>query len=286
MMNRVIAASGATAVVLLAIAVTPAAQAQRGAPPAGRGAPATPQAASGYNGPRTSDGKPDWNGIWQVFGTAHEDLEAHSATEGTPGGMSVVEGGRIPYQPTALAKRNENRRTRMESDPIRKCYQPGVPRVMLLPFPFQIIQTPTHFGMTHEFAHAMRMVYLDGTPPIEDNEFYMGDSRGRWEGDTLVVSTVSLRGDLWLDKSGNYHSEALRVVERFTPMDATHINYEATLEDPKTFTRPWKINTILYKRLEKDLELLDYECVEHVYLKLFKELVGTEENRRSPEDQK
>jgi hypothetical protein len=259
---------GATGLALLTIAIAAGvAQAQRGAAPSRASAA---QTTSAYNGPRTPDRKPDLNGMWQVLGTAHWNVEAHSASEGVPAGFSVVEGGTIPYQPWALAKRNENFQNRLMADPLRKCYMPGVPRAMYLPFPFEITQTPKHVGIAYEFAHATRTIFLDGTPHMEDLDFWMGDARGKWEGDTLVVDTVSLGDKTWFDEAGNFHSDALKVVERFTPMDATHINYEATIDDAKVFTRPWKLSLIIYRRLEKNLELLDYECAEHVYEKLFK----------------
>ena len=260
--------------IILGIVLTVTAQAQRGAAPrttapAGRGTGPAPRA--GYTCPRTPDGKPDLNGFWQVLGTAHWNIEAHSATEGVSAGFSVVEGGTIPYRPEALAQRNENFRNRLSADPLRKCFMPGVPRATYLPFPFEITQMPKHIGIAYEFAHATRTVFLDGTAHMDDLEFWMGDSRGRWEGDTLVVDTVSLGGETWFDQAGNFHSDALKVVERFTPTDPGHIDYEVTLEDPKVFTRPWKMRMVIYRRVEPGLELLDYECAEHVYEKLFQE---------------
>jgi hypothetical protein len=270
-----IAAGGATIVVVLSVGFTaPVAQAQRGTTPspipAPRAAPA-PRTGAAYNGPRTPDRKPDLNGIWQVLGTAHWNVEAHSASEGVPAGFSVVEGGAIPYQPAALAKRDENFKNRLTADPLRKCYLPGVPRATYLPFPFEITQTPKHIGIAYEFAHAFRTIFLDGTPHMEDLDFWMGDGRGRWEGDTLIIDTVSLGDQTWFDQAGNFHSDALKVTERFTPTDSSHISYEVILEDPKVFTRPWKMSMIIYRRLEKNLELLDYECAEHIYQKLFKQ---------------
>jgi len=271
-MNSRLTICGSIAVAL-AIAFTAVAQAQRGAAPRPPAAarPAAPAARTGYAGPRTPDGKPDLNGIWQVLGTAHWNLEAHSASEGIPAGFSVVEGGPIPYQPAALAKRNDNLRNRMTEDPLRKCYMPGVPRATYLPFPFEITQMPKHIGIAYEFAHATRTIFLDGTAHMEDLDFWMGDGRGRWEGDTLVIDTVSLGDQTWFDEAGNYHSDALKVVERFTPTDASHIDYAVTIDDPKVFTRPWTMRMTIYRRMEKNLELLDYECAEHVYEKLFQE---------------
>ena len=286
MTKQISAAGGAALIVLLTIGMTESGLlAQRGTPPpAPAPRPAAPgtttprppatRAASGYNGPRTPDRKPDLNGIWQVLGTAHWNLEAHSALEGVPAGFSVVEGGVIPYQPAALAKRNENFQNRMTADPIRKCYMPGVPRATYMPFPFEITQTPKHIGIAYEFAHATRTIFLDGTPHMDDLDFWRGDGRGKWEGDTLVIDTVSLGDQTWFDGAGNFHSDALKVVERFTPIDATHINYEVTFDDAKTFTRPWKMTMTIYRRVEKNLELLDYECAEHVYQKVFKPAAG------------
>jgi len=272
-MNKPVTTCGTVVAVILAIGFSVAVQAQRGAPPRPPAAPASP-AKPGYSGPRTPDRKPDLNGIWQVMNTAHWNVEAHSASEGIPAGFSVVEGGSIPYQPAALAKRNENFKNRLMADPIRKCYMPGVPRATYMPFPFEITQTPKHIGIAYEFAHATRTIFLDGTPHMEDLDFWMGDGRGRWEGDTLVVDTVSLGDQTWFDQAGNFHSDALKVTERLTPTDANHIDYEVTIEDPKVFTRPWKMRMIVYRRMEKDLELLDYECAEHVYEKLFQQKTG------------
>jgi hypothetical protein len=209
----------------------------------------------------TPDGRPDLNGIWQVVNTAHVDLEPHPARDGEPAGQGVVEGGTIPYQAWALARRQENHANRDAADPLSKCYLPGVPRAMYVPMPFEITQTPRHVVIAYEFAHARRIIYTDGSPHVEALEFWMGDSRGRWEGNTLVVTNNNFTDKTWLDHAGNFHSEALRVTERFTPVTADHIQYEATLEDEKVFTRPWKISMPIYRRQEKDLQLLEYDCV-------------------------
>jgi hypothetical protein len=209
----------------------------------------------------SADGRPDFNGIWQVLNTAHVDLEPHSAREGEPAGQGVVEGGTIPYQPWALARRQENNAKRDDADPLGKCYLPGVPRAMYVPMPFEITQTAGHVVIAYEFAHARRIIYTDGSPHVEALEFWMGDSRGRWEGNTLVVTNNNFTDKTWLDHAGNFHSTALRVTERFMPVTADHIQYEATLEDEKVFTRPWKISMPIYRRKEKDLQLLEYDCV-------------------------
>ena len=101
---------------------------------------------------------------------------------------------------------------------------------------------------------------MDSEHPKGPLEFWMGDSRGRWEGDTLVVDVVHFNDQTWFDRAGNFHSDALHVVERYTPIDATHIDYEVTIDDPKVFTRPWKMSMPLYRRVERDAQVLEYAC--------------------------
>jgi len=226
-----------------------------------------PAPATAYRGPRTPDGKPNLNGIWQVLSTANWDLLPHSAQDGVPAGQGVVEGDEIPYQPAALAKKKANFEKRKTDDPMAKCFLPGVPRITYVPFPFQIAQTPKYIAMTYEFDHATRIIYTDGSPHPPPVDFWMGDSRGRWQGDTLVVDVTHFNDETWFDMAGNYHSDALHVVERYTPISQDAINYEATVEDPKVFTRPWKISMPLYRRLEKGVQLLEYECVDFAYQK-------------------
>ena len=211
--------------------------------------------------PRTADGKPDLNGIWQVLTPAAWDIQDHHAALGMPAGQGIVEGNEIPYQPWALAKRRENFENRLTADPARKCYLPGVPRATYMPFPFEIVQTGSHVAILYEYLHATRTIYMDGRQRRRGlPEFWMGDSRGRWEGDALVVDVANFNDQTWFDRAGNFHSSALHVIERYTPMDANLIVYEATIEDPKVFTRPWKISVPLYRRREKDVQLLEYEC--------------------------
>ncbi len=221
--------------------------------------------------PRTTDGKPNFNGIWQAVNTANWDIQDHSAAKGpvaalgaafsVPAGTSVVVGNEIPYQPAALAKRNENAANWWKLDPEVKCFMPGVPRAIYMPYPFQIVQTPTHILMAHEFASAARTVYL--TPMDEAPvDSWMGWSRGKWEGDTLVVDVSGFNGKAWFDRAGNYQTGTLHVVEKFTPLNRNALTYEATIEDPALYTRPWTITMPIYRRLEKDAQLLEYKCVE------------------------
>jgi len=212
--------------------------------------------------PRTADGKPDLSGIWQVLNTAGWDIQDHAASLGVPGGQGVVEGNEIPYQPWALARKRENYANRRTADPETKCYEPGVPRATYMPYPFQIVQTSTFVGILYEYIHVTRHIYVDGTPhpkgPIDN--WWMGDSRAHWEGNTLVVDVIHFTDQTWFDRAGNFHSDALHVVERYTPTDRDHLLYEATIEDPKVFTRPWKMSMPLYRRQEPNVQLLDYEC--------------------------
>jgi hypothetical protein len=235
------------------------------------GAPTFTQPRTTYKAPRTADGKPDLSGIWQALNTANWDIEDHTARQGpvlalgasfsVPPGFGVVEGGAIPYKPEALAKKKENAENWMTRDPEVKCYMPGVPRATYQGYPFQIVQTPTQILMAYEFANASRIVYMDIDEPSPSN-FWMGWSRGRWEGDTLVIEVTGFNGMTWFDRAGNFHSEALHVVERYTATGPDHLWYEATIEDPNVFTRPWKMSMPLYRRVERNAQLLEYICVE------------------------
>jgi hypothetical protein len=213
--------------------------------------------------PRLQDGKPNLNGIWQTMNSAYVNIEDHVAQPGAPGGQGVVEGGEIPYQSWALAKRKENYEKRATADPEAKCYLPGVPRITYLGLPFQIFQSAASDKVTllYEYAHANRFIYTNATDhPKGHIDWWMGDSRGHWDGDTLVVDNVDFNDRTWFDRSGNFHSDELHVVERYTLTDPDHINYQARIEDPKVFTKPWNINLVLYRHKEKDFQLLDYEC--------------------------
>ena len=223
---------------------------------------APPAQSATYQGPRTAGGHPDLSGIWQALNAASWNLEAHNAEDGVPAGLSVVVGETIPYQPWASSQRQENFDQRLTADPVRQCFLPGVPRVTYMPFPFQIIQTPDHVVMTYEFAHAVRIIYTDGSPHPLPNDFWMGDSRGHWERDTLVVDTTHFNDRTWFDAAGNFHSTSLHVVERYTPTSPDHLTYEVTIEDPEVFTHPWTIRMPLYRRLEENLQILDYDCVD------------------------
>jgi len=212
--------------------------------------------------PRIPDGHPNLNGVWQVLNTASWDIQDHQAQLDVPPGQGVVEGDEIPYRPEALARKQENYQNRQTADPVKaRGLLPGVPRMMYLPFPFQITQTPKYVSIVSEYSRTMRIIYTDGTQhPAGHIDFWMGDSRGRWEGDTLVVDSIHFNEETWFDHAGNYHSEALHLVERLTLAGPDHINYEVTVEDPKVFTQPWKMSMPLYRRKEPNVRILEYEA--------------------------
>jgi hypothetical protein len=186
------------------------------------------------------------------------------AVGAVPGGLGIVEGGEIPYQPWALAKRKENQANWLTADPEIKCYLPGIPRATYMPFPFQIVQTPKNILMTYEFASASRVIAMDQPKAEDPIDSWMGTGRGRWEGETLIVEVTGFNDQTWFDRAGNFHSEALRVTERYTSTGPDTLLYEANIEDPKVFTKPWKMSMPLYRRLEKNMQLLEFKCVEFV----------------------
>src|SRR5215510_4646238 len=217
------------------------------------------QQPSGSTIPRTPDGKPNLQGVWQVRNNAAFGLEDHVARDRMPAGRSVVDGGTIPYQGHAAKKRLELAANQPANDPLEKCYMPGVPRIMYLDFPFQIFQTPDHIAITFEWSQVHRTIYTNGVPGPQGIDFWMGDSRGRWEGDTLVVDVKDQNDKTWFDTTGTFHSDQVHVVERYTMKDANTIQYEATIEDPAVFMRPWKISMPIYRHLDRD-RIFEYQC--------------------------
>jgi hypothetical protein len=243
--------------------------------------------SAAYRAPRTADGKPDLNGIWQAINEANYDLQMHmakpamslragpygpvpaapvlalGAVGAVPPGVGVVEGNEIPYKPEAAAKKKANQDKWLELDPEVKCYLPGVPRATYMPYPFQIFQSQSAIFMAYEYAGAVRNVYLKdpGPAPVDS---WMGQSVAKWEGDTLVIDVTGFNDSTWFDRAGNHHSDKLHVVERYTRTGPDVITYEATMDDPNVFTRPWKISMPLYRRLEKNAQLMDFKCVEFV----------------------
>jgi hypothetical protein len=242
--------------------------------------------------PAKVDGKPNFSGIWQANNEANWDLQAHAARPAAvtqqgvypyeyarvpaapvlalgaagavPGSLGVVQGdGQIPYKPEALATKKENSDHWIDRDPELKCYLPGIPRAMYMPYPFQITQSTNKIHMAFEFSNTARTIHMDKvTGPPDDT--WMGHSVGRWDGDTLVVDVSNFNDRSWFDRAGNFHSEALHLVERFTMLSPDAIWYEVTIEDPMVFTRPWRIAMPLYRRLEPNIQMLEFRCNEFV----------------------
>jgi hypothetical protein len=205
------------------------------------------------------------------MGTANWDLEDHPSEPGPfyqlgaigaiPAGRGVVEGGDIPYKPEALVQRKQNRANRWKNDPELKCYMPGIPRATYLPQPFQIVQGSKAILMAYQYASVNREINM-GAQKEASVDTWMGTANGHWEGGTLVVDNTGFNDQSWLDRSGNFHSDMLHVVERFTRTDRDHMRYEATIEDPQVFTRPWKIALTLYRDVDPNATLSEFKCVE------------------------
>ena len=265
------------------------------------GTPASGPDTQRYQAPRSAygDGKPDLNGIWQALNTANWNVEDHQPGSGysdrfwqlgalvaEPPGVGVVEGGTIPYQTWALERRKENFANRLvadvykkeEGDAELKCYLPGPVRANYMPYPFQLVQTNKYVTIAYQFANASRIIHMDKPqePPVDT---WMGWSNGRCDGDTLVVETTGLNGHQWFDRAGNFMSEGTKVTERWTRIGPDHLEYEATIEDPKVYTRPWKIRMPLYRIMDRNAQLLEFKCVEYseeaLYGRLTKQPKGT-----------
>jgi hypothetical protein len=235
--------------------------------------------------PTTIGSRPNMNGIWQAMNTANWNLEARSAEAldefwqmgalaAIPAGKSVVKGGRIPYLPAALQQREANRAAWPGADPEAKCYMLGIPRATYHELPFQIFQGDDgDLLMVYPFAGANRFIHMDSDvePPIDS---WMGRSNGRWDGDVLVITTTGQIGESWFDRAGNFASNQLKVTERFSLLGPNHLWYEATLEDPQTFSAPWSIEMPLYRNIENDAQLLEHECVPFADKLLYSDLMG------------
>jgi hypothetical protein len=224
--------------------------------------------------PARVGGKPNFSGIWQANNEANWDLQAHAARPGmvtqqgvypyeyarvpaapvlalgsvggVPGSLGVVQGdGQIPYKPEALAMKKENADHWIDRDPEIKCYLPGLPRAMYMPYPFEITQSTNKIHFAYEFTSTARTVHLDKV-------------------DGLVTDVTNFNDRTWFDRAGNFHSDALHLVERFTSLSPEVMRYEVTIEDPKVFTRPWRIAMPIYRRMEPNMQLIEYRCIEFV----------------------
>ena len=251
------------------------------------------QSREAYTAPRTADGKPDLNGIWQAVNTANWDIEEHGPQPSPhadllglylaePAGLGVVEGGSIPYKPEALVMKNENFRRRLEVDPFNrglgdpeaKCFLPGVPRATYMPYPFQIVQGASAVVIAYEYRGGVREIPLGNAKLFKDVDSWMGQSVGHWEGDILVVEVTGFNGMEWLDRAGNFLSDKAHVVERYTRVSPDHLFYEAVIDDPTLFTRSWKLSMPLYRRIDRRAQIVEFRCMdlveEYLYGKLRK----------------
>src|SRR5436309_6133682 len=216
-----------------------------------------PHRRSGCPSARTANGQPNFKGVWQPLNEANWDLQAHEARAGmvtqkgvydyeyarvpaapvvalgaaggVPGSLGVVQGdGQIPYKPEAAGIKKENSENWIDRDPELKCYLPGVPRAMYMPYPFAIVQGTDKIHMTYAFSNAGRVIHMNKVAGPPDDT-YMGHSVGHWEKDTLVVEVSNFNGKNWFDRAGNFHSDALHLVERYSPISADAIRYEVTI---------------------------------------------------------
>jgi hypothetical protein len=228
--------------------------------------------------PRAADGHPDLSGAWQAVSTAHWNIEPHvsdypvvlelGAQFAVPPGQGIVEGGKIPYLPEAIAQREQNFANRVSDDPEGKCYMGGVPRSTYMPYPFQIFQNTADVVIVYQFATGMRRIFVNGKEdaPLDS---WMGWSNARWDGDTFVVEVTGLNGLTWLDRAGNYASGNAKVVERYTPIGPNHLQYEATIEDATVYSKPWTIRLPLYRIVDNGFRLLEFKCEPYAEEKLY-----------------
>jgi hypothetical protein len=223
-------------------------------------------AATSFSPGRLWDGKtPDFRGIWRARGTAYVNIEGHRGERGIAASPSIVvdpPGGKIPYKPEALAQRDENYRARATADPSLKCYQAGVPRATYLATPLQILQSPGNFAIVYEENHAFRVFHPNTRPHFDATDWWMGDTRYHWEGDTLIADVAALTDQLWFDRAGNFHSTAVHIVERYRMSGPDTIEYEARIEDPETYSKPWTLRTELQRVTDRGARIIEDECLE------------------------
>ncbi|MGP0075157.1 MAG: hypothetical protein ACLPWF_24870 [Bryobacteraceae bacterium] len=216
---------------------------------------------------RTADGKPNLEGFWITqSNSAPYGVEEHASQFGAFGGKSIVvdpQDGKIPYQGWARAKQQDLQLHHMYDEPEAHCSQSGVPHQVWTQFGFQILQPRGYVVMLWEFMHGNRIIALDGRPHIDPKiKLTQGDSIGHWEGDTLVIDTTNLNDKTWLDATGNFHSDAEHVVERFTPVDSDTIDYQATIEDPRVYYRKWTVGLQIWRNPDPHYEQMEFACRE------------------------
>ena len=296
MSTRFIMLSVAGAAVAWVLVLPPRAAADQ-APQGGTGAAATPgppasepehrcasadpalfwrcvrEKATAFDPPRTANGQPDFGGYWRHGTEAKEYLEVPwdnrervgAAREGDPGpGKSLIVDpvdGKIPLQPWAAAQRKEHEASYIDQNTL--CYLSGVPRFMYESGAYQFLQAPDSVTILSEEAHAFRVIAMDGRPRVAKSvRLWLGDARGRWEGNTLVIETTNQNGRAFLDRRGTFYTDAATVTERFTMLDRNTIAYGATVDDPLVYTRPFTIAFMLTRHTTKDFEMLEDACFE------------------------
>ena len=217
-----------------------------------------------FDPPRTPDGQPDFRGHWARARVTSDNIEEHPQVVGDPGGTSLIvdpPDGRIPYQQWALAKRQDNAQHYIA--PQALCFQPAAPRGAYAPGGYQILQTRDSVIFLHDFAHSYRVIHTDGRPHVPANvRLAMGDLRGRWEGNTLVVDATNFTGKAWFDNEGNFSSADVRIVERWTLISPDAIHYAATITDPKVYTRPWTVAFGIRRNNDLSYEIYESACFE------------------------
>lgn len=234
--------------------------------------------------PRTADGRPDFSGYWRHGTEAKEDLEApwdnrarvgasrEPERDAGPGKSLIVDppDGKLPLQPWAEVQKRENEARYIDQN--THCFLSGVPRFMYESGAYQILQAPESITILSEEAHAFRVIAMDGRPRIGKNiRLWLGDARGRWEGNTLVIETTNHNGRVFLDRRGRFYTDAATVTERFTMLDQNTIAYGATVDDPLVYTRPFTIAFMLTRHTTEGLEIWEDACfegnkdVEHLY---------------------
>ena len=242
------------------------------------------QSGSAASRPARIAGQPNINGVWQAMNSANWNLEAHSAEAlkdfwelgslgAIPAGQSVVDGdGKIPYKPEALAQRDENRagwpKVRSRDDLLPAGHSARDVHAVSRSRSSRAAATSL---FVYTYASANRLVNM-GEPIVPPVDTWMGQSNGRWDGNTLVVETTGFNGMTWLDRAGNHHTNALKVTERFTPVSENHMQYSATLEDANVYSRPWTISMPLYRHIEPNAQILEFKCVPFVEELLYKDL--------------
>jgi hypothetical protein len=199
--------------------------------------------------PRMPDGHPDLSGNWQP-NAIRQNVDL------------IKSGVEVPLLPAAEKTYLQHTKNLSKDDPEARCLPPGVPRMNTTPYPWTYVQTPQLLAILYEGgAHVWRKVFLDGRkhdPSVEDT--WLGDSVGRWDGDTLVVETVGQNDITWLDQAGIPHSNQMKVTERISRPDLGHLTIENIVDDPKTFSKTWSFTT--HPTLLKG-ELIEYICQEN-----------------------